>query len=146
MCVFVCLCVRVCECERERACECTRRRGSSVTTFSVAASRDRSDTQGYCPQCAATLILVTINILATMTVTIIVAALLQCRTATADKTPWQLSGQPVRCNLWDGLACRASEVDQPSCYNYEARLGCLKQTQQCCESLTMVFVAPLVAV
>ncbi|XP_076461744.1 uncharacterized protein LOC143294198 [Babylonia areolata] len=57
--------------------------------------------------------------------------LIQCRTATPDKTPWQLTGQHVRCNLWDGLVCTAEEVDGGSCYNYEARLGCLKQTLHC---------------
>ena len=59
--------------------------------------------------------------------------LIQCRTATPDKTSWELSGQSVRCNLWDGLVCKASDVDGPSCYNYEVRLGCLKQTAQCRE-------------
>ncbi|KAL8604894.1 hypothetical protein ACOMHN_028522 [Nucella lapillus] len=56
---------------------------------------------------------------------------IQCRTATPDHTPWQFSGQPVRCNLWDGLVCRAEDVEGPACYNYESRLGCLKQTPQC---------------
>ena len=59
--------------------------------------------------------------------------LIQCRTATPDKTPWELSGQSVRCNLWDGLVCKADDVDGPSCFNYEVRLGCLKQTAQCRE-------------
>ena len=61
--------------------------------------------------------------------------LIQCRTATPDKTSWELSGQSVRCNLWDGLVCKADDVDGPSCFNYEVRLGCLKQTKQCREYL-----------
>lgn len=56
---------------------------------------------------------------------------IQCRTATTDHTPWEVTGQQVRCNLWDGLMCKSSNVQEPSCFNYEVRLGCLKRTNDC---------------
>lgn len=58
---------------------------------------------------------------------------IQCRTATPDKTSSVATGQHVRCNLWDGLVCKGSQVSEPSCYNYEVRLGCLKHSAHCCK-------------
>ncbi|XP_025095657.1 mucin-5AC-like [Pomacea canaliculata] len=56
---------------------------------------------------------------------------IQCRTATPDKTDSDLTGQHVRCNLWDGLVCRPANVSEATCFNYEARLGCLRRTSKC---------------
>ena len=59
---------------------------------------------------------------------------IQCRTASPDHTPWEQSGQPVRCDLWTGLLCNADDVEGPACFNFQVRLGCLKQTADCCKS------------
>ncbi|KAK7109139.1 mucin-5B-like [Littorina saxatilis] len=56
---------------------------------------------------------------------------IQCRTASSDHTPWELTGQPLRCDLWTGLLCNADDVDGPACYNYQVRLGCLQRTAEC---------------
>ncbi|PVD30852.1 hypothetical protein C0Q70_10127 [Pomacea canaliculata] len=58
---------------------------------------------------------------------------IQCRTATADHTMAAATGQSVRCNLWDGLLCLAADVKEQSCFNYEVRLGCVRQTADCRE-------------
>ncbi|CAH1788470.1 unnamed protein product, partial [Owenia fusiformis] len=60
---------------------------------------------------------------------------IQCRKASSDKTPHYKTGQVVSCNLWEGLSCRhADQQNQPFCYDYEVRLGCLMQVPECLPS------------
>lgn len=66
---------------------------------------------------------------------------IQCRTATPDKTDSDLTGQHVRCNLWDGLVCSPANVSEATCFNYEARLGCLRRTSKCRKYLVCGSVA-----
>lgn len=56
---------------------------------------------------------------------------IECRTATPDHTPAKSTGQKVVCNLWSGLYCNSSLSEDPLCFNYEVRLGCLKPTPEC---------------
>ncbi|BFZ02512.1 hypothetical protein BsWGS_05551 [Bradybaena similaris] len=56
---------------------------------------------------------------------------IECRTATPDHTPAKSTGQKVVCNLWAGLYCNSSLSEEPLCFNYEVRLGCLKPTPEC---------------
>lgn len=57
--------------------------------------------------------------------------IIECRTATPDHTPAKSTGQNVVCNLWDGLQCNSSQIEEPICFNYEVRLGCLRHTPEC---------------
>ncbi|XP_055959260.1 hemocytin [Patella vulgata] len=58
---------------------------------------------------------------------------IECRTATPDHTPFYHTDQNVECNLWNGLVCSNWKVSGSNklCYNYEARLGCLKNSPEC---------------
>ncbi|XP_048245056.1 mucin-19-like isoform X7 [Haliotis rufescens] len=56
---------------------------------------------------------------------------IECRTATPDHTASGETGQKVTCNLWEGLVCNNADQKEPMCFNYEVRLGCLKQTPEC---------------
>ncbi|XP_046550875.1 hemocytin-like [Haliotis rubra] len=56
---------------------------------------------------------------------------IECRTATPDHTASGETGQKVTCNLWKGLVCNNADQKEPMCFDYEVRLGCLKQTQEC---------------
>ncbi|CAG5117515.1 unnamed protein product [Candidula unifasciata] len=56
---------------------------------------------------------------------------IECQTATPDHSAAKSTGQKVVCNLWDGLFCNSSLSEEPLCFNYEVRLGCLKQTPEC---------------
>ncbi|KAK3733738.1 hypothetical protein RRG08_026853 [Elysia crispata] len=62
---------------------------------------------------------------------------IECRTATPDNRPAKAANQGVVCNLWDGLMCNASKVNEPICFNYEVRLGCLKNTPECVSEAQM---------
>ncbi|XP_067650638.1 mucin-5AC-like [Haliotis asinina] len=56
---------------------------------------------------------------------------IECRTATPDHTASGETGQTVTCNLWKGLVCNNADQKEPMCFDYEVRLGCLKQTKEC---------------
>lgn len=62
---------------------------------------------------------------------------IECRTATPDHRSVKAANQGVVCNLWDGLVCNASKVNDPMCFNYEVRLGCLKDTKKCVSEVRM---------
>ncbi|RUS78725.1 hypothetical protein EGW08_013512, partial [Elysia chlorotica] len=62
---------------------------------------------------------------------------IECRTATPDHRSSKTTNQAVVCNLWDGLNCNASKVNEPICFNYEVRLGCLKNTPECVSEAQM---------
>ncbi|WAQ93432.1 EDIL3-like protein [Mya arenaria] len=48
----------------------------------------------------------------------------------SDGLPYDQEGQNVKCDLWNGLQCFNAD-NPPLCYDYKARLGCLKNTTEC---------------
>jgi len=59
--------------------------------------------------------------------------MIECARA-SDGLPYDQAGQKVRCDLWNGLSCFNAD-NTPSCFDYKARLGCLKYTPECCKRL-----------
>ncbi|KAJ8313527.1 hypothetical protein KUTeg_008088 [Tegillarca granosa] len=50
---------------------------------------------------------------------------IECQSAAG--VPFDMTGQIVRCNLWEGLVCNNADQSAPKlCYDYRVRLGCLK--------------------
>ncbi|WAQ93448.1 EDIL3-like protein [Mya arenaria] len=52
----------------------------------------------------------------------------------SDELPYDQAGQKVKCDLWNGLQCFNAD-NSPLCYDYKARLGCLKNTTECLNSV-----------
>ncbi|WAR09825.1 MFGM-like protein [Mya arenaria] len=53
----------------------------------------------------------------------------------SDELPYDQAGQKVKCDLWNGLQCFNAD-NSPLCYDYKARLGCLKNTTECLNSVS----------
>ncbi|XP_052248669.1 mucin-5AC-like isoform X9 [Dreissena polymorpha] len=54
---------------------------------------------------------------------------IECARA-SDELPYNMTGQRVKCDLWNGLSCFNAD-NTPLCYDYKARLGCLKNSPEC---------------